>query len=38
MKFDLREAPAPYGWGYNTSRFVPKDLEKLIQKYKKFKA
>ena len=24
MNFDLREAPEPYGWGYNTSRFIPK--------------
>ena len=32
MKFDLREAPAPYGWGYNTSRFVPKDSGKIDSK------
>ena len=24
VTFDLREAPEPYGWGYNTSRFIPK--------------
>ena len=24
VKFDLKEAPEPYGWGYNTSRFIPK--------------
>ena len=24
MKFDLREAPGSYGWGYDTSRFIPK--------------
>ena len=24
MNFDLKEAPEPYGWGYNTSRFIPK--------------
>tara|TARA_B100000282_G_scaffold212621_2_gene156970 strand:+ start:9805 stop:11730 length:1926 start_codon:yes stop_codon:yes gene_type:complete len=24
IKFDLKEAPEPYGWGYNTSRFIPK--------------
>tara|TARA_B000000437_G_C11687949_1_gene321682 strand:+ start:1099 stop:3024 length:1926 start_codon:yes stop_codon:yes gene_type:complete len=24
VKFDLTEAPEPYGWGYNTSRFIPK--------------
>ena len=26
VKFDLKEAPEPYGWGYNTSRFIPKKL------------
>jgi len=24
--FDLMQAPAPYGWGYNTSRFYPKNV------------
>ena len=24
VAFDLTEAPEPYGWGYNTSRFIPK--------------
>ena len=24
MNFDLKESPEPYGWGYNTSRFIPK--------------
>ena len=32
MKFDLREAPAPYGWGYNTSRFIPKNSGKIDSK------
>ena len=32
MKFDLKEAPAPYGWGYNTSRFVPKNSGKIDSK------
>ena len=25
MNFNLKEAPEPYGWGYNTSRFIPKE-------------
>ena len=24
MNFNLMESPEPYGWGYNTSRFIPK--------------
>ena len=32
MKFDLTEPPAPYGWGYNTSRFIPKETGKIDSK------
>ncbi len=32
MDFNLRESPAPYGWGYNTSRFIPKKSGKIDSK------
>ena len=32
MDFNLKESPAPYGWGYNTSRFIPKKSGKIDSK------